>query len=424
VPRQTLIQDARPRQEQGQLNLHTHGFALVEKDTLLSSNDFYQNRGLIQSLYYKETEELIKQELGADHVFTFAHQVRNGGKATGIGSKLNAFADGSNVASYAGVVHTDFTGSKSAEKFYRVSGIPSGLKVRYVLLNTWRNISEAHPVYNNPLACLDSSNVAPSDLVRVDELLKPGAACRDSHGTVQAHRECAEQYRLTAERAGEHKWFYYPHMCKEEVLLFKQFDSDPSQPARFAFHSSFTDESVAADLPPRESVETRAMAIFIEADPATKRQIVPQLVLENNPLFTLQSRLAARAARGLLNPAQVETIADQATLANTPDQEVLRRLSIATAQQGGNNAHGLPPKGVRLSASSGDPSAVMQLQLALIELGIMDAYAIKYGAGQFGSETTAAVKRIQTYLQQPVTGVYDDAVRAQLVQMLGDTAAQ
>merc|ERR1711998_736208 len=78
------------------------------------------------------------------------------------------------VSSYASKVHTDFTGSKSAEKFSRAAGIPEGLKVRYVLVNAWTNISETHPVYNQPLALLDSTSITDQEMVRVNEHLKRG----------------------------------------------------------------------------------------------------------------------------------------------------------------------------------------------------------------------------------------------------------
>jgi len=132
-------------------------------------------------------------------------------------------------------------------------------------------------------------------------------------------------------------------------------------------------------------------------------------------MYTLQSRLAARAARGLLSPGEVEGIADRSALQNIPDKEVLQRLIRQLEQNGGDNSAGLPvgplSRGVR-------SEAVRKLQFVLIELGIMDAYAIKYDAGTFGPETIAAVKHIQKCLRVPSTGVYDDIVQEQLLKML------
>merc|ERR1712086_1058603 len=130
----------------------------------------------------------------------------------------------------------------------------------------------------------------------------------------------------------------YPHMTKDEVLLFKQFDSDPQRSSRFTFHSSFTDPTVRSNLPARESIEIRAMAIFIEEDPSVKRAVATNITLERQPVFTLQSRLAARAARGLMNSSEVERIADWAALRNIPDDVVLQLLS--KDQSHGSNAQG------------------------------------------------------------------------------------
>merc|ERR1719198_1631355 len=139
-------------------------------------------------------------------------------------------------------------------------------------------MAESDPVYNQPLAVLDSTSVRDEEMVRVNEQLKHGARCafRDGMST----NDCAEQYRLAAERAREHEWYYYPHMRKDEVLLFKQFDSDPGRSSRFTFHSSFCDPSAAAGLPQRESVEVRAMVIFVEdVPPGAKAGVTQNLAL-------------------------------------------------------------------------------------------------------------------------------------------------
>ena len=70
VPLSTLIQDARPLQEAGGLTLDSNGFTLVNHQTVLSKEDFYKGRGLIESVYYQETEKLVQQALGADKVYS------------------------------------------------------------------------------------------------------------------------------------------------------------------------------------------------------------------------------------------------------------------------------------------------------------------------------------------------------------------
>jgi len=427
VPRSCLIRDARPLQDAGSLSLESNGFALVGHHTVLAKEDFYKGRGLIESVYYQEMEQLIQQTLGADRVFVFASQVRNCTKASELNpTELNPFEEKTptmgkaeanwapvQVSSYASKVHTDFTGSKSAEKFCRAAGIPEGVRARYVLINAWRNISDTDPVYNQPLACLDSTSITDQEMVRVNEQLKHGARCQFRDG--MSTNDCAEQYRLTAERAAEHEWFYYPHMRKDEVLLFKQFDSDPSRSSRFTFHSSFSDPDVPAHLPKRESVEVRAMAIFIEEPPSVKAGVAHALTLLRQPAYTLQGRLAARAARGLLSPAAVEGLADRAALQNVPDHVILQQLSKQAQERGESNARGLPE--VRLSRGAHN-EAVRQLQLVLVELGYLDYSIIKYNAGSYDEATVEGVAALQESLGIVSNGVYDKNVRSHLQQML------
>ena len=85
----------------------------------------------------------------------------------------------------------------------------------------------------------------------------------------------AEQYRLAApadsaetEQEGSsvahHCWWYFPQMQREEVLLIKQFDSQPTQgTAQFCFHTSFKDSSTNPEHQPRQTIEVRAVAIFL-----------------------------------------------------------------------------------------------------------------------------------------------------------------
>ena len=250
-------------------------------------------------------------------------------------------------------------------------------------------------------------------MVRVNEQLKHGARCQSRDG--MSTNDCAEQYRLSAERASEHQWFYYPHMRKDEVLLFKQFDSDPSCASRFTFHSSFSDPNVEANLPKRESVEVRAMAIFIEESPSVKAAVTQDLALRRQPAYTLQGRLAARAARGLLDPAEVEGLADKAALQNIPDGVILQHLSKQAQGRGESNSQGLPE--ILLSRGAYN-EGVRQLQLALVELGVLDYSVIKYRAGSYDDATVAGVAALQRTLGLAPTGVYDKVVRSHLQQLL------
>ena len=57
-------------------------------------------------------------------------------------------------------------------------------------------------------------------------------------------------------------WSYFPAMTRDEVLLIKTFDSRDDGRARFTPHGSFADPATPAGAPPRESIETRILALF------------------------------------------------------------------------------------------------------------------------------------------------------------------
>ena len=93
------------------------------------------------------------------------------------------------------------------------------------------------------LAICDASSVTPSDLLPA-RLLYP-------------ERE-GEIYYVSFNAA--HRWWYVSEMRRDEVWVFKNYDSAADGRARFTPHTAFQTQSSAA--PTRESVEFRAFAVF------------------------------------------------------------------------------------------------------------------------------------------------------------------
>lgn len=58
-------------------------------------------------------------------------------------------------------------------------------------------------------------------------------------------------------------------MSKDELLLFKHWDSDRTKPARTCFHTAFNNPNAGKDVPVRESIEVRAYAYFPDHKPNT-----------------------------------------------------------------------------------------------------------------------------------------------------------
>jgi len=218
--------------------------------------------------------------------------------------------------------------------------------VRYDLINAQRNISD-DVIHNNTLACCDCTSIDDEkEFVRFDAPLKEGAACTN-YKNGKSLGNCAEQYRLTPKNTKNHRWYYFPDMKKDEVLLFTQFSSNASKTGRFTFHTAILDPAISTQMPQRESIKIRAMAIFIGDDPnwpVLSSHLLKQDILDNiNPgnkeyaRVSLQAKLAAAVERNLLRKNEVDSIADNAVLNAHTDEDIM----IAIHQE----------KGVRYDAS-------------------------------------------------------------------------
>ena len=77
--------------------------------------------------------------------------------------------------------------------------------------------------------------------------------------------------RIYPDRRGEtlhytfnpnHYWYYFPHMERNEAVVFKTFESEKDGRARWTLHCAFDDPDTPPDAPARESIEMRTLAFF------------------------------------------------------------------------------------------------------------------------------------------------------------------
>jgi len=269
----TTVVDARG----ANFRLAEAGFELVSHPTTLTTDDFYGNPEKIRSVYYDEIAEVMKKVTGASHCKVFHHAVRNAD-----GHRKGAFSEGQ-PQGYAMGIHTDSHPhaadrlfAEFAKKMAEDAADPAVdfTKGRFLYLNAWRNIS-TKPIERDPLAVCDFRTVVtPDDLVTSDIYLPD----RDTL-----------QYKLDCRNAARHRWHYFSRMAQDEILIFKQWDSDPTT-SRACFHTAFTITDTPADAPGRESIETRAMLFFPDHEPNTCPQ-APSAAVDANAA----------------NPADVET---------------------------------------------------------------------------------------------------------------------
>jgi hypothetical protein len=222
------VHDARPLIES--LSLDVEGFLLKRCGTAVSN--FY-NPEQVRSFYYPEVEQTVKEATGAVRVVAFEHDVRCAPKARqGIGG----------ARAPVKVVHDDYTQKSSPDRvrLYLPEEATRLLQSRYEVINVWRPIHG--PVQESPIAVCEAGSIRQEDVIPTEEGVKH------------------EVYLFNFN--SRHRWFYFPQMESDEVLLFKCFDSLDDGRAHLTAHTAFDDPTTAPDARPRESIEVRTIAFF------------------------------------------------------------------------------------------------------------------------------------------------------------------
>jgi hypothetical protein len=216
-----------------QLRLDEQGAALGRWPTRVQRFD---DDDYIRAHYYPESAEIIRAALGATSVVVFDHNVRRGGP-------VGPQGDGHAIGRPVHHAHTDYTPHSALDRLRNELGphAEAGIS-RYLQVNLWRPIRG--PVRDAPLALCDARTVAPNALQAV-ELRYP--------------ERSGEIYYLTHEPG--QRWYFASDMTVDEAWLFKNFDSAPAGTGCAAPHSAFTDPR-HPHVPPRESIEVRALALF------------------------------------------------------------------------------------------------------------------------------------------------------------------
>ena len=231
VPTPVVMHDG--RRSSPPATLAHQGFELRSHRTGVA--DLYDDEAL-RRVYYREMESLLQQATGAGRVIVFDHNTRSAATAPA----------NNDTRRPVHLVHNDFTTDSGPQRVRRELGddtADSLLEHPFVIVNLWRPIKG--PVESVPLAVCDAKSIATRDLVVAD--------------LVYEHRT-GHEYRATFR--SEHRWFYYPRMQADEVLLIKVFDSQTGGANRFGLHTAFDDPTTTPDAAPRESIEVRAFAFF------------------------------------------------------------------------------------------------------------------------------------------------------------------
>ncbi|MHA7151798.1 CmcJ/NvfI family oxidoreductase, partial [Burkholderia pseudomallei] len=194
----------------------------------------------IRSTYYAEVDALLRAATGAEKIVIFDHTLRDSAH----GSRATAA-----LREPVRRVHNDQTFSSAPRRVrdhLPEDEAAARLRQRFAIVNVWRALDVVERL---PLALCDARTIAPDDLVPSDLVY------RDKVG---------ETYSVVANPA--HRWFYFPRLRADEVLLLKIYDSLDDGRARLSAHTAFDDPTTPDTAAPRRSIEVRALVFWPAAD--------------------------------------------------------------------------------------------------------------------------------------------------------------
>jgi hypothetical protein len=249
-PVETEIRDAR---EAIGVGLETTGFDLIRAPSAVQ--DFYAVDAVMKT-YYAECRNLAMHLTGASHAFTFDHLIREPGRQiSGGGTDGQPVVTGAEAGGgYVGAVHVDYTANTTWHQYLAVHGVRLPDRIRRTIsLNFWRPLGSI--VRDQPLAVCDARTVEAKDLFETI-VIGYGAS------NYSWHELGIETYNVKASPA--QRWYYYPGMAPDEVLVFKSFDSLGTI-GRACPHAAFRVPGVVSGSP-RRSIELRVLCFVTDPD--------------------------------------------------------------------------------------------------------------------------------------------------------------
>ncbi|KAI1741364.1 methyltransferase CmcJ [Xylaria scruposa] len=212
--RSHVIYDMRP--DISRFKLDVNGFE-VRNAPFRGTEDptNFQCRNFMESEYLPYVRELLKSiDGGFDRIFFFDFRIRDSNVPL-VPVDPEQKIDLNDLSSWrqpATRIHVDQSARSVAHRvqLQLPKEAPFLLQGRISkkLSSAWRPIH--HPVEAMPLALCDASSMAEDDLVRADHI-----------------RRKFKGETLLTHYSPHHKWYYVSKQTPDEVILFKNFDSDP-----------------------------------------------------------------------------------------------------------------------------------------------------------------------------------------------------
>lgn len=241
-----------------QFSLDMHGFVLAEHHSRVAD---YFDKQQVDDFYPDEVIGIVKQLTGADCVAPLGWMVRTSGDLSKFQQQTVGYTHKGGVQPPAGEAHVDMTPARAeamaADIYNRF--FPDGKPYhRFIASSLWRTFSPAPQDW--PVAVCEGNSVGqnegtPNTMFIVDKLPDREAMLGEIPDEDQAMSADVFHY------SPGHCWWYFSNMNRDEVLMFKFYDSDKTRAWRVP-HTAFHDTSFANAVT-RESIEFRTVAYFL-----------------------------------------------------------------------------------------------------------------------------------------------------------------
>ena len=217
--------------------LDREGFQLVAHRSDVAD---FADADEVARIHPDEIVALLGTVTGADAIVVTGAGVRRFAER----SSLSGALDNSRPARFA---HVDVS-DRTAAEFALRSQPEQGREPRRVAhYNVWRALSP--PPQDVPLALCDARSVGADDLIAADAVFdRDGVDVWSFEGLVVAH-------------SPRHCWHWFRDLTRDEVIVFKTNDSDSTR-AHCVPHVAFDDPACPPEVPPRASIEMRAIAYW------------------------------------------------------------------------------------------------------------------------------------------------------------------
>jgi hypothetical protein len=257
-PEPQHVQMRNGRLIRGRLTLDTAGFTLLDHQSAVQN---FQDEEEVARTYPAEVDTVVRAVTSAQRTAATGWTLRTSNDQERERMKAAGYRGGKGGVQPPGaMVHVD-QAPQRAQRMARAlydKTYPNGPAYsRFISFSFWRPYSQ--PPHDWPLALCDATSVS-----RSDGHLNPIVFGNSIPDEATRMAPIPDEDRLPAGTVfsfnADHRWYYFPNMSRDEVALFKFYDSDEERAWRVP-HTAFHDQTTPGTQL-RSSVEYRVTAYF------------------------------------------------------------------------------------------------------------------------------------------------------------------